>query len=164
MTETAYCFKKLGLAADHVGLEFKALIGKSLQAMGFTIVDYGVAEKSESRVDYPDYASLLAAAVSTQEVEAGIAICGTGLGMAIVANKYPRVRAACIWDEYSCRMSRQHNNANVLCLGGRTLNSFRSVELTHLWLKTAFAGEQHTVRIEKIDKIEKNLLNPIRNR
>ena len=163
MAETVFCFKKVGIACDHAGRELKVLVVKSLKELGFDIVDYGIADDAKQRVDYPDYVSLLASAVSEGKVKAGIAICGTGIGMSIVANKFPHVRAVCIWDEYSCRMSREHNDANVLCLGGRTLNPFRAVELAQVWLKTPFAGGQHSVRIEKIDKIEKRNLNSTRN-
>lgn len=162
MSEAKYGFKKLGIACDHAGKDLKQEIFLQIKGLGLDIVDYGVASDSTARVDYPDYAAKLAEDVSNGKLDGGIAICGAGLGMAIVANKFARVRAACVWDEYSTRMSREHNDTNILCLGARTLNPFRAKDLVDIWLRTAFAGEQHKIRIEKIDKIEKKLLNPHR--
>ncbi len=158
---TPFCFKKIGVVCDHAGKDLKDFIAKSLGSFGLSVIDYGFSGDSTTKVDYPDFAHKLASAVSKQEVEAGIAVCGTGIGMSIVANKHPNVRAACIWDEYSCQMSREHNNTNILCLGGRTLNPQQALKLVELWLRTPFAGAQHAVRIEKIDKLEKKLFNPL---
>lgn len=162
MTETKYCFKKIGITSDHAGKELKNELFLHFKGQGLELVDYGLASDSTDRVDYPDYVARLAEDLSNGTLDAGIAVCGTGIGMSIVANKFPKVRASCAWDEYSCRMSRAHNDTNVLCLGGRILSHYRAIELAELWLKTPFQGEQHKVRIEKIDKIEKKLLNPSR--
>jgi ribose 5-phosphate isomerase B len=160
--ETKFCFKKIGIAADHAGSALKGELVAFLQSSGMEPVDYGVSSYSTERVDYPDFVARLAEAVSQRHIEAGIAICGTGIGMSIVANKFMGVRAVCVWDEYSTRMSRAHNDANILCLGGRILTSFRAKDLLALWLSTPFEGGQHKIRIEKIDKIEKRFFNPSR--
>ncbi len=162
MTGTKYCFKKIGIASDHAGKELKQELLNFLKTRGMALIDYGVPFESTDRVDYPDYASRLAEDVSNEKLDAGIAICGTGIGMSIVCNKFMKVRASCVWDEYTSRMSREHNNANILCLGARILNTSHAKELTDIWLGTSFLGEQHKIRIEKIDKIEKKTLNPHR--
>lgn len=159
MEETSFCFTKLGLASDHAGKELKADLLLFLREQGFDPIDYGVSADSNGRVDYPDYAAQLAAAISEKKIEAGIAICGTGIGMSIVANKFKGVRATCVWDEFTARMSRAHNDANVLCLGARLLTSHRARDFLKIWLSTSFAGDQHKKRLEKIEKLEKKLLN-----
>jgi ribose 5-phosphate isomerase B len=158
VTEIQSRFKKIGLASDHAGKELKRDILVFLKDKGFELVDYGVPYESTGRVDYPDFVARLAEDVSNKTLDAGIAICGTGIGMSIVANKFKGVRAASVWDEYSSRMSREHNDANILCLGARTLNYFRALDYVEVWLRTSFAGEQHKTRLEKISKIEKKNL------
>ena len=154
MADITYSFRKIGLAADHAGRDLKQMILEFVRQSGLEVVDYGVAGDA-AKVDYPDYASLLADDVSKAKLDGGIAICGTGIGMAMVANKFRNVRAACVWDEYSCRMSRAHNDSNLLCVGSRTLNHHRVAELVKIWLTTPFTGEQHEIRLEKIASIEK---------
>ena len=139
----------IGLAADHAGKELKDAMLELVKALGHEAVDYGVA------VDYPDYAALLAQDISSGKIEAGVAICGTGTGMAITGNKFPGVRAAVVWDEYSARMSRAHNDANMICLGARTTNLHRAADFLKIWLETTFEGGRHKMRRDKIREIEK---------
>lgn len=153
-------FEKVGVASDHAGKELRKMVLEYLQASGVQTVDYGVDFKHEKSVDYPDYSALLAEGVSKGEFDGAIAICGTGLGMSISANKFPGVRATCVWDEFSCRMSREHNNSNILCLGSRALNFHRAVELVRIWLETSFLGDRHQLRLNKIHEIEKLNFKP----
>ena len=148
-------FSTVGVVSDHAGKDLKKLLVAFLITMGVAAEDLGVAWESEASVDYPDYAGLLASKISQKKLEGGIAICGTGIGMSIAANKYPGVRAAVVWSEYSCRMSRAHNDSNLLCLGARTLNEHRAADFVKIWLETPFAGGHHQLRVEKIAKIEK---------
>lgn len=154
---TKYCFKKIGFASDHAGKELKSSLLEFLKPFNFELVDFGVDPDSTLSVDYPDYSARLAQELSEKKLDAGIAVCGTGIGMSIVANKFSNVRAVCVWDEFSTRMSRAHNDANLMCLGGRVLTFHRAKDLVELWLKTPFMGEQHSKRLEKIKKLEEQL-------
>ena len=147
-------FKRVGIASDHAGKELKHIVLDYMKLISIEVTDYGINLETERSVDYPDYAELLAKDLSSGKIDGAIAICGTGLGMAITGNKFRGIRATPVWDEYSCRLSRQHNNSNMLCLGGRTMNHQRAAELTKLWLETTFLGDRHTVRLEKIASIE----------
>lgn len=147
---------KIGIASDHAGKELKQFVFDLVRLTDNEIIDYGVASDSDKSVDYPDYARILAEGVSSGNLDLGIAICGTGIGMSIAANKYPRVRAAVVWDEFSTRMARAHNNANILCLGARTLNHHRAADLVKIWLDTRFEGGRHQMRLDKIREIEKS--------
>jgi len=106
-------------------------------------------------VDYPDFGTLLAQKVSKGELKRGILICGTGIGMSIVANKFPGVRAALVNDLYSARCSREHNDSNVLVIGGRVVGKELAKEIARVWLNTSFAGGRHQKRLEKIEALEK---------
>ncbi len=149
-------FKKVGVASDHAGKELKSMVLDFL-ALNDQLekFDYGVDAHDGKSVDYPDFAVLLARDVAAGKLDGGIAICGTGLGMSITANKIPGIRATVVWDEYSTRMARAHNDSNVLCLGGRTLNDHRAIDLVKIWLETPFAEGRHKLRIDKIHKIDK---------
>ena len=136
---------KIGIAADHAGRALKELLSTSLTP---TPQDYGVY--GEDVVDYPDYALVLAKAVASGTIDRGIAICGTGIGMAIVANRFKNVRAATIWNEQTCLLSRRHNDTNILCLGARLLDHKQALSWTQLWLRTAFdAATRHQRRVAK---------------
>ena len=148
---------KIGIAADHAGKELKQLIGEFVRMKNYEVVDYGVAVDSAKSVDYPDYAAILSADVGSGKLDLGVLICGTGIGMCITANKFPGVRAACVWDEFTARMSRAHNDANIICLGARVINHHRAAELVNLWLDTSFEGNRHKARLDKIREIEKKL-------
>lgn len=149
---------KIGIASDHAGKELKQLIADFVRLKNFEVIDYGVSIDTDKSVDYPDYAAILASDISSQKLDRGILICGTGIGMAITANKFPGVRAACVWDEFTARMAKAHNDANVITLGARVLNHHRATELVNLWLDTPFEGNRHKTRLDKIREIEKKNL------
>ena len=148
-------FDHIGISSDHTGVELKNFISEYLTVLKVKVTDYGVSDQVENSVDYPDYASLLAREITSQKIDGGIAICGTGIGMSITAKKFPEVRATSVWDEYSCRMSRKHNNCNVICLGARVLNQHRAADLVKIWLETSFEGGRHQNRIDKIQQIQR---------
>ena len=143
---------KVAIASDHRGYHLKEKVIALLKSRGHEVIDDGPA--SDTSVDYPDFAALVAKKVSSGEVERGILICGTGIGMAISANKFPGVRAAACTDEVTAELSRRHNDLNVLCLSGDLLSS-RSIErLVDIWMKTDFEGGRHQRRVEKIRDLE----------
>ncbi len=146
---------KIALGCDHGGWELKNIIEGVLKSLDIEVVDMGTG--SEDSVDYPDYGEKVAEAVSQGEVDRGIAVCGTGIGMSIVANKYPGVRAALCHDSFTARMSRLHNDSNVLVLGGRVTGREVAVEMLKQWLATPFEGGRHKRRLDKIGHIEKNI-------
>jgi len=148
---------KVAIASDHAGLEMKEEIVGFLKEKGMDVLDYGV-DNPES-VDYPDYGIKVARAVSKGIVERGILSCGTGIGMSIVANKFPNVRAALCNDMFTARMSRLHNDANILVLGGRTLEKDVALLMVDAWLKTGFEGGRHQRRLDKIKELEKGIFN-----
>jgi len=146
---------RIAIGSDHRGYHLKQQLVSLLRAKGHEVDDMGT-DGSES-VDYPDFATLVASKVSQGEVERGVLICGTGIGMAIAANKYPGVRAAACTDEITAEISRRHNNLNVLCLSADMLSP-RSVErMVDLWLETEFEAGRHSRRIDKIQQIEQDL-------
>jgi ribose 5-phosphate isomerase B len=146
-------FSTIALGADHAGFELKEALKAWLIDEGYQVVDYGT--HSTHSVDYPDYAAQVAMAVADQKVERGVLVCGTGIGMAIAANKIPGVRAALCSDLYTARMSRAHNDANVLALGGRLMSPEMARDILRMWLETEFAGERHRRRLDKIDDLER---------
>ena len=148
---------KIAIASDHAGRELKEEIVSFLKEKGIEVIDYGV-DNPES-VDYPDYGIKVAGAVSKGVAEMGILSCGTGIGMSIVANKFPNVRAALCSDMFTARMSRLHNDANVLVLGGRMLEKDIALLMVEAWLKTGFEGGRHQRRLDKIRELEKGLYN-----
>lgn len=147
---------KIAIASDHGGYELKRSLIQFLKERKIDIEDLGT-EGTDS-VDYPDFALLVAERVSQGKTDAGILACGTGIGMSIVANKFKNVRAAVVSDEYAAKMAKEHNNANVLCLGGRVRNPDEARKLVSVWLETEFAGGRHNQRLEKIKEIEKKNL------
>ncbi|RMG75083.1 MAG: ribose 5-phosphate isomerase B [Nitrospirae bacterium] len=148
---------KIAIGCDHAGLELKEQLKSLLTSLGFEPVDYGT--KDDCSVDYPDYGEKVSLAVSRGEFQRGILICGTGLGMSIVANKFPGVRATLCHDEYTARMSREHNNSNILVLGGRVLEKQTALNIVKVWLETPFEGGRHERRLEKISSIEQRIIN-----
>ena len=142
----------IAIASDHRGVQLKARIVEYLSSHGYVIADAGPAVGDA--VDYPDFAAAVGRAVSEGQAERGILICGTGIGMAIAANKFRGVRAATCNDELSAEMSRRHNNLNVLCLSADTLGQRNIDRLLDLWLTTPFDGGRHARRIEKITRLE----------
>jgi ribose 5-phosphate isomerase B len=140
------------IGCDHAGFELKQEILSLLEGLHIQVVDYGT--DSNESVDYPDYGEKVSQAVSTRKVDRGILICGTGIGMSIVANKFPGVRASLCQDVFSARMSRLHNDANILVLGGRVIGKDIAKEIVTTWLDTPFEGNRHRRRLDKIIHIE----------
>jgi ribose 5-phosphate isomerase B len=147
---------KIALGADHAGYELKEKIKQHLREQGIDHKDEGTT--STESVDYPDFARLVAHDVSEHRTDLGILVCGSGIGMAITANKIPGVRAANVSSEYEAQMSREHNDANVLALGARILNQDQACKIVDTWIATRFAGGRHERRVEKIMEIEKQEL------
>lgn len=143
---------KIGLGSDHGGFELKKEIKDHLLAKGIEVVDYGT--NSLDSVDYPDYGKKVAEAVINQEVDRGIIICGTGIGISIAANKVKGIRCALCGDTYSARMSREHNDANMLALGARVLGLGLALEIVDTWLSSEFQAGRHEIRVNKISDIE----------
>ena len=144
---------RISLGSDHRGVQIKARLIQSLQEHSYETSDEGTF--GDSAVDYPDFAEAVARRVSCGEAERGILICGTGIGMAITANKFAGVRAAPCYDEVMVEMSRRHNDVNVLCLPGDLIGERSIDDLVLRWLQTEFDGGRHSNRLDKIGKIEK---------
>ena len=139
---------KIALGSDHAGFELKEDLRSYLAEMKVDALDLGTY--SEDSVDYPDVAVKVAEKVARGEVERGLLICGTGIGMSIVANRFPGVRAALCHDLYTARVSREHNNANILALGGRVTGKGLAREMLKVFLETEFQGGRHERRVKKI--------------
>ena len=144
---------QVGLACDHGGFGLKEDLKAFLKSREVEAVDLGSFD--ETSVDYPDFGIQVAEKVSHGELERGILICGTGIGMAIVANKFRGVRAALANELYSTRCSREHNDANILVLGGRVVGPGLANEIVKVWLETPFSGGRHQKRLDKITALEK---------
>jgi ribose 5-phosphate isomerase B len=140
---------KLAIASDHGGFMLKASLTAALQKDGHEIEDLGT--RSTESVDYPDFAHAVAKLVADGKVERGILVCGSGVGMSITANKHKGVRAVVCSDTYSAKMSRQHNDANVLCLGERVVGPGLAWDIVSIWLKEAAEGDRHAKRRDKIE-------------
>jgi ribose 5-phosphate isomerase B len=140
------------IGSDHGGLEMKAAVKAALDSRGLEVGDYGTTNGDS--VDYPDFAEKVASAVSRGEVELGVLVCGTGIGMSIVANKFPGVRAALATDEFMAQMAKEHNNANILVLGGRVLDTATAIKMVNVWLDTAYEGGRHQKRLDKLARVE----------
>jgi ribose 5-phosphate isomerase B len=143
---------KIAIGCDHAGFELKNEIISLLSSIGFECVDFGT--NSPESVDYPDFGEKVSQVVSSGEMEKGILICGTGIGMSIVANKFPGIRASLCNDLFTAKMSRLHNDANILVLGGRIVGKDLAKEIVKTWVTTPFEGERHSMRLKKIAKIE----------
>ena len=137
---------KIAIGCDHGGISLKKNVLSIVSEYGHQVVDVGT--DSEMSVDYPKYAKAVCDMVSANECEAGILICGTGIGMSMAANRNKDIRAALCADMFTARMSREHNNANVLCLGARVIGPGVAEEIVRTWLATEFAGDRHLRRIE----------------
>jgi ribose 5-phosphate isomerase B len=143
----------IAIASDHAGRELKEDIKAFLSERAIESVDMGT--DGDESVDYPDYGIPVAEGVSSAKFEKGILICGTGIGMSIVANKFPGVRAALVSDLYSTRMAKEHNDANILVIGGRVVGKGLAREMVRVWLESTFEGGRHQRRLDKISGIEK---------
>lgn len=147
---------KIALACDHGGVNLKEAIKKHLIELGHEVVDFGV--NSSESVDYPDYALNAATSVANKETECGILVCGTGIGIGIAANKVRGIRCATVGDTFSARMTKAHNNANMIALGERVTGLGLGLDIVDAYLNSEFEGGRHQTRIDKMMDIEKNHL------
>ena len=141
---------KLVIASDHGGYNIKEAIKAALAADGHTVLDLGTDNDTDS-VDYPVFAKALCKVITDGKAELGILCCGTGIGMSMTANKQKGIRAAVLSDAYSARLTRNHNNANVLCLGGRVVDNDKAVELARIFVEAEFEGGRHQRRIDMLE-------------
>jgi ribose 5-phosphate isomerase B len=145
----------IAIGSDHGGFQLKEILKPYLDVLGYKVMDLGT--HSEEACDYPDYAYAVAKMVAAGDASRGIMIDSVGIASVMVANKVNGIRAACCFDEYSARSSREHNNANVLTLGGKTLGAELAKSIMKTWLETSFGGGRHQRRLDKITAIEKRL-------
>lgn len=144
---------RVALGSDHAGYELKAHLVATLEQWGYDVVDLGT-ENGEDSVDYPDYGEAVGRAVASGDADLGVAVCGSGIGIAIAANKVPGVRAAVVHDVTSAHLAREHNHANVLCLGGRLTGATVAVESLRAWLDATPGEGRHLGRIEKLTTLD----------
>jgi len=147
--------KKIAIASDHGGFDLKESVIAHLLNKGWEIDDLGPV--SNDSVDYPDYGIKLAEAILENKVERGIVICGTGVGMSIVVNRFPGIRGTLCADVYTAKMCREHNDSNILILGGRVIGKGLAAEIVETWLNTEFEGGRHQRRLDKINEIDATL-------
>jgi ribose 5-phosphate isomerase B len=148
---------RIALGSDHAGYDLKTLLKSTLVAWGHDVLDLGTTSATEP-VDYPDFGAAVGRAVVSGDAELGVACCGTGIGVAMAANKVPGVRAAVVHDVTTGHLAREHNHANVLCMGGRLLGSVEAIESLEAWLN-AKPQARHEVRIEKLRKLDIEVAN-----
>jgi ribose 5-phosphate isomerase B len=145
---------KVSIGSDHAGYALKGIVAESLRAAGHEVTDVGAW--SEESTDYPDYAAVVACAVAAGEAERGVLVCGTGVGMSLAANRVPGVRAAAVSEPVSARLSREHNDANVVCIGARIVGPEVAIDIVRTFLDSAFSGgERHIRRIAKVTALER---------
>ena len=144
---------KIALGADHAGFDLKEQLITTLRERGHEIVDLGTHD-AQTSVDYPDFGAAVGRCVAGGNAELGVAICGSGVGISIAANKIPGIRAALVHDVTSARLAREHNHANVLCMGERLLGSVVAIDALSAWLDAAPGGGRHLERIEKISQLD----------
>ncbi len=138
----------VAIASDHAGVELKSMLKKELDQAGYVILDLGT--EGPQSVDYPDFADKLARAIREGEAKRGVLVCGSGIGISIAANRHPEVRAALVHDALGARMSRQHNDANVICFGGRMIGPDVARDCLKVFLSTTFEGGRHAARVAKL--------------
>ena len=143
-----FLFKKISISSDHAGFKLKEKIKKNLIKKKIQVVDLG--PKSEQSVDYPDFAKKIARNVSSKKTKVGILVCGSGTVMAMSANKFKKIRAAVCYNKASTRLSRQHNNANIIALGSRLTKNSNAIKLVNVFLSTKFEGGRHLRRVKKV--------------
>lgn len=144
---------RIALGVDHAAYIYKAEIRRRIEALGHTVLDQGT--DGETSVDYPGYALAVARAVRRGDADLGVFLCGTGIGGSIAANKVRGIRAALCHEAYTARMSREHNNANVLCIGARVVGLSLALEIVQVWLTTPFSGDpRHVRRLEQVAEAE----------
>ena len=146
---------KIGLGSDHGGYNLKEEIKKHLASKGIEVIDFGT-ENGVDSVDYPIYGEKVAKSVISKDVDYGILCCGTGIGISLAANKVKGIRCAVVSDTFSAKMSKAHNNANMLSLGGRVIGKGLALEIVDAWLNTEFEGERHLRRVNMLNDIEQN--------
>ena len=147
----------VAIASDHAGYELKEYVKTLLPALHVEPVDFGCF--SDESVDYPDFALQVAQAVNDDRVSEGILICGTGIGMSIVANRFPQVRAALCHDDFTAQASREHNNANILVMGARVVTPEQAASIVRIFFTTEFSEGRHARRLNKISQISRDILN-----
>ena len=144
----------IAIGCDHGGLDLKNFIVEYLKKEGYEVKDFGIYENKS--VDYPDIAKLVCESVLKNECDRGILICGTGIGMSIAANKFNGIRAAVCGDIYSAKMTKIHNNSNIITMGARVIGQETAREIVNAWLTNEYEGGRHQNRLDKISDIEKN--------
>jgi len=142
---------RIAVGSDHAGFHLKESLADHLRAGGHDVVDCGT--HSDERVDYPDFGAAVGRAVASGEVEGGLCVCGSGIGIAMAANKIAGVRAATVYDATSARLSREHNDANVICIGERLTGPQVALDALDAWLSATFEGGRHTGRVAKLDAL-----------
>jgi ribose 5-phosphate isomerase B len=149
---------RIALGSDHAGFDLKTLLAKTLTDWGYDTLDLGTDNGTDS-VDYPDFGAAVGRSVVSGECDLGVAICGTGIGISIAANKVPGVRAATVHDVSSAHLAREHNHANVLCLGARLTGPVVAVDALEAWLHATPGEGRHETRIAKIDELDEQIVN-----
>lgn len=144
---------KIGIASDHGGLNIKRMLVETLSEAGYEVVDYGPNDMSS--VDYPDYATKVTTAYKAGEIERGILICGTGIGMSIAANKVSGIRCALVHDVFTAKVTKEHNDTNFIAMGERVIGPGLAELIAKTWLSAEFEGGRHATRLEKVAQIEK---------
>jgi ribose 5-phosphate isomerase B len=144
---------KIAIGSDHGGFPLKGVIVDLIRSRSIEVIDVGT--DSDISVDYPDFGEKVAKIVAAGKADSGIVICGTGIGISIAANKVPGIRAALVTDSFMARMAKEHNNANILALGGRVLNPASACEMVASWLDADFEGGRHQSRLDKITQLER---------
>jgi len=147
--------KKIAIASDHAGYDLKQVVNDLLIREGYEVIDLG-PQNSDS-VDYPDYGISLARSVVEKKVDRGIVICGTGIGMSIVVNRFPGIRGTLCYDVYTAKLCREHNDSNILILGGRIVGLGLAEEIVKTWLVTSYEGGRHQKRLDKIEQIDRTI-------
>lgn len=145
---------RIATTSDHAGVEHLRAVVEELTRQGHECIELG-RDNHSAADDYPDFAEAVARCVVDGNADLAVCVCGTGIGMSIAANKVPGIRAAVCWNEFTAEVSRTHNNANVLCLGSRTLDAETAAGLAVLWVRTRFEGGRHARRVDKITDLEK---------
>jgi ribose 5-phosphate isomerase B len=148
---------RIALGSDHAGFDLKAVLATTLAEWGHDTLDLGTDNATES-VDYPDFGAAVGRSVASGECDLGVAVCGSGIGISIAANKVPGVRAAVVHDVTSAHLAREHNHANVLCLGSRLTGSTVAVEALAAWLNATPEKGRHVARIAKLDELDEQLV------
>jgi ribose 5-phosphate isomerase B len=152
----------IAIGSDHAGFRLKEELRRHLESAGHTVIDLGTA--SEESVDYPDYGLAVGRAVASGQASRGVAVCGTGIGIAIAANKVPGIRAGTPGDLFATRLMREHNDANVIAFGARLTAAPLAIAMLDLFLETGFAGGRHSRRVDKLDAALSSSKNGVSNR